>query len=46
VGRQPFGGLGLSGVGALTGGEEYLHHFVQPRTICENTMRRGFAPDL
>ncbi|HEB61276.1 MAG TPA: aldehyde dehydrogenase family protein, partial [Phycisphaeraceae bacterium] len=46
VGRQPFGGLGLSGVGAMTGGEQYLLNFVQPRTICENTMRRGFAPEL
>ncbi len=46
VGRQPFGGLGLSGVGATTGGEDYLRSFVQPRTICENTMRRGFAPEL
>jgi RHH-type proline utilization regulon transcriptional repressor/proline dehydrogenase/delta 1-pyrroline-5-carboxylate dehydrogenase len=46
VGRQPTGGLGLSGTGAKAGGPEYLLHFVEPRTICENTMRRGFAPDL
>ncbi len=44
VGRQPFGGFGLSGVGTKAGGREYLQHFVEPRAVCENTMRRGFAP--
>jgi RHH-type proline utilization regulon transcriptional repressor/proline dehydrogenase/delta 1-pyrroline-5-carboxylate dehydrogenase len=44
VGRQPFGGFGLSGVGSKAGGGEYLLHFVEPRAVCENTMRRGFAP--
>ena len=46
VGRQPFGGFGLSGVGTKAGGPDYLLHFVEPRSICENTMRRGFAPGL
>lgn len=46
VGRQPFGGFGLSGVGSKAGGPDYLYHFTEPRAICENTMRRGFAPEL
>ncbi len=46
VGRQPFGGFGLSGVGSKAGGHDYLLQFVEPRAICENTMRRGFAPEL
>ncbi|MHC4448210.1 MAG: aldehyde dehydrogenase family protein, partial [Planctomycetota bacterium] len=46
VGRQPFGGFCLSGVGTKAGGPDYLLHFVEPRSICENTMRRGFAPGL
>ncbi|MHC4218727.1 MAG: proline dehydrogenase family protein [Planctomycetota bacterium] len=46
VGRQPFGGFGMSGVGSKAGGEDYLHQFVEPRSVTENTMRRGFAPGL
>ncbi len=46
VGRQPFGGFGLSGVGSKAGGPDYLYHFTEPRAVCENTMRRGFAPEL
>ncbi len=46
VGRQPFGGFGMSGVGSKAGGADYLLQFVEPRAICENTMRRGFAPGL
>ena len=46
VGRQPFGGFGLSGTGTKAGGADYLLHFVEPRSCCENTMRRGFAPGL
>ncbi len=46
VGRQPFGGFGMSGVGSKAGGRDYLHQFVEPRASCENTMRRGFAPEL
>jgi RHH-type proline utilization regulon transcriptional repressor/proline dehydrogenase/delta 1-pyrroline-5-carboxylate dehydrogenase len=45
VGRQPFGGFGLSGVGSKAGGPDYLHQFVEPRSISENTLRQGFAPD-
>ena len=44
VERQPFGGFKLSGVGSKAGGPEYLLQFMWPRTITENTMRRGFAP--
>lgn len=46
VGRQPFGGAGMSGVGTKAGGADYLLHFTDPRACCENTMRRGFAPEL
>jgi RHH-type proline utilization regulon transcriptional repressor/proline dehydrogenase/delta 1-pyrroline-5-carboxylate dehydrogenase len=44
VGRQPFGGFKMSGIGSKAGGDDYLLQFVLPRTITENTMRRGFAP--
>jgi RHH-type proline utilization regulon transcriptional repressor/proline dehydrogenase/delta 1-pyrroline-5-carboxylate dehydrogenase len=44
VDRQPFGGFKLSGIGSKAGGPDYLLQFVNPRTITENTMRRGFAP--
>jgi RHH-type proline utilization regulon transcriptional repressor/proline dehydrogenase/delta 1-pyrroline-5-carboxylate dehydrogenase len=44
VGRQPFGGFGMSGIGSKAGGPDYLPQFMEPRTITENTMRRGFAP--
>lgn len=46
VGRQPFGGLKMSGLGTKAGGEEYLLHFMDPRVITENTARRGFSPEL
>jgi RHH-type proline utilization regulon transcriptional repressor/proline dehydrogenase/delta 1-pyrroline-5-carboxylate dehydrogenase len=46
VGRQPFGGFKLSGVGSKAGGPDYLLQFLLPRTITENTMRRGFAPNI
>ena len=46
VGRQPFGGFKMSGIGSKAGGRDYLLQFVVPRTITENTMRRGFAPVL
>ncbi len=45
VGRQPFGGYGLSGLGSKAGGPDYLHHFLDPRVSTENTLRQGFAPD-
>jgi RHH-type proline utilization regulon transcriptional repressor/proline dehydrogenase/delta 1-pyrroline-5-carboxylate dehydrogenase len=43
VGRQPFGGFKLSGIGSQAGGTAYLQQFMVPRTISENTMRRGFV---
>jgi RHH-type proline utilization regulon transcriptional repressor/proline dehydrogenase/delta 1-pyrroline-5-carboxylate dehydrogenase len=45
VERQPFGGAKMSGVGTKAGGPDYLLHFMDPRTVTENTMRRGFTPD-
>ncbi|MEQ8785951.1 MAG: L-glutamate gamma-semialdehyde dehydrogenase [Pirellulaceae bacterium] len=46
VGRQPFGGFRMSGIGSKAGFGDYLLQFVLPRTITENTMRRGFAPPV
>jgi RHH-type proline utilization regulon transcriptional repressor/proline dehydrogenase/delta 1-pyrroline-5-carboxylate dehydrogenase len=45
VDRQPFGGFKLSGIGSKAGGPDYLLQFLLPRTITENTLRRGFAPE-
>ncbi len=45
VGRQPFGGFGMSGVGSKAGGPDYLLQFVEPRVVTENTVRQGFASD-
>jgi RHH-type proline utilization regulon transcriptional repressor/proline dehydrogenase/delta 1-pyrroline-5-carboxylate dehydrogenase len=45
VGRQPFGGNRLSGVGSKAGGPDYLLQFVEPRVVCEDTMRHGLAID-
>jgi RHH-type proline utilization regulon transcriptional repressor/proline dehydrogenase/delta 1-pyrroline-5-carboxylate dehydrogenase len=44
VSRQPFGGFGMSGVGSKAGGPDYLLQFMNPRSISENTMRKGFTP--
>jgi RHH-type proline utilization regulon transcriptional repressor/proline dehydrogenase/delta 1-pyrroline-5-carboxylate dehydrogenase len=44
VERQPFGGFKMSGAGTKAGGPEYLQHFLVPRVITENCLRRGFAP--
>jgi RHH-type proline utilization regulon transcriptional repressor/proline dehydrogenase/delta 1-pyrroline-5-carboxylate dehydrogenase len=44
VGRHPFGGFKLSGLGSKTGGKDYLIQLMEPRVVTENTMRRGFAP--
>jgi RHH-type proline utilization regulon transcriptional repressor/proline dehydrogenase/delta 1-pyrroline-5-carboxylate dehydrogenase len=44
VGRQPFGGFRMSGIGSKAGGPDYLLQFLEPRTVTENTMRHGFAP--
>ena len=43
VGRQPFGGNRLSGNGTKAGGPHYLLHFVDPRVVCENTVRHGLV---
>ncbi|MGH9084136.1 MAG: aldehyde dehydrogenase family protein, partial [Acidimicrobiales bacterium] len=45
VGRQPFGGYGMSGLGSKAGGPDYLHQFLDPRVSTENTLRQGFAPE-
>jgi RHH-type proline utilization regulon transcriptional repressor/proline dehydrogenase/delta 1-pyrroline-5-carboxylate dehydrogenase len=44
VDRHPFGGFRHSGLGTKSGGPDYLQQFTLPVTICENTMRHGFAP--
>jgi RHH-type proline utilization regulon transcriptional repressor/proline dehydrogenase/delta 1-pyrroline-5-carboxylate dehydrogenase len=44
VGRQPFGGFKLSGIGSKAGGPDYLLQFMEPRTVSENTLRHGFVP--
>ena len=45
VDRQPFGGFKLSGIGTKAGGPDYLLDFLLTRSVTENTMRRGFAPE-
>ena len=45
VQRHPFGGYKLSGIGSKAGGPDYLLQFLVPVNICENTLRRGFAPN-
>ena len=44
VERQPFGGFKMSGIGSKAGGPDYLLQFMEPRTLTENSMRRGFVP--
>lgn len=44
VERHSFGGFKMSGVGSKSGGPDYLLQFMDPRIVCENTIRRGFAP--
>jgi len=46
VGRQPFGGAKMSGLGMKAGGPDYLKGFVNPQCVTENTFRSGFLPDL
>ncbi len=46
VDRHPFGGFKMSGIGSKTGGPDYLKQFVEPIVVTENTMRRGFAPEV
>ena len=45
VQRHPFGGFKMSGTGTKAGGRDYLKHFLLPRVVSENVMRRGFAPE-
>jgi RHH-type transcriptional regulator, proline utilization regulon repressor / proline dehydrogenase / delta 1-pyrroline-5-carboxylate dehydrogenase len=45
VGRQPFGGNRLSGIGAKAGGPDYLAQFTESRALAENTMRQGLVVD-
>ena len=46
VQRHPFGGYKMSGLGSKTGDLEYLKQFLHARVTTENTMRRGFAPEI
>ena len=46
VKRHPFGGRKMSGLGSKAGGPEYLKQFLHTKIITENSMRRGFAPEL
>jgi RHH-type proline utilization regulon transcriptional repressor/proline dehydrogenase/delta 1-pyrroline-5-carboxylate dehydrogenase len=46
VDRQPFGGFKMSGAGTKAGGPGYLLNFAEMRVCTENTMRRGFAPEI
>lgn len=41
VGRQPFGGWRLSGLGTQAGGPDFLVRLVRTRVVCENTARHG-----
>jgi RHH-type proline utilization regulon transcriptional repressor/proline dehydrogenase/delta 1-pyrroline-5-carboxylate dehydrogenase len=43
VGRQPFGGNRLSGIGSKAGGPDYLLQFVDPHVVTENTVRHGLV---
>jgi RHH-type proline utilization regulon transcriptional repressor/proline dehydrogenase/delta 1-pyrroline-5-carboxylate dehydrogenase len=45
VGRHSFGGFAMSGVGDKAGGPDYVQQFMVARTVTENLVRRGFAPD-
>jgi len=46
VHRQPFGGFKMSGVGTKAGCPGYLLNFAEMRVCTENTMRRGFTPEI
>jgi 1-pyrroline-5-carboxylate dehydrogenase len=35
VGAHPFGGFNMSGTDSKTGGKDYLHHFLQAKSIAE-----------
>ncbi len=44
--RSRIGGFNMSGLGTKAGGPGYLLQFTEPRVITENTMRRGFSPEI
>ena len=44
VGRQPFGGYGLSGVGSKAGGPDYLLQFVDPGSSPRTPCARASPP--
>ena len=44
VGRQPFGGYGLSGVGSKAGGPDYLLQFLEPAWSPRTPSARGSPP--
>ncbi len=46
VARQPFGGFKMSGTGLKAGGPHYLLNLVDSKLVSENTMRRGFTPEV
>jgi RHH-type transcriptional regulator, proline utilization regulon repressor / proline dehydrogenase / delta 1-pyrroline-5-carboxylate dehydrogenase len=46
VNRQPFGGFKMSGSGLKAGGPNYLLNLVDAKVVSENTMRRGFTPEV
>ena len=46
VKRHPFGGRKMSGLGSKAGGPEYLKQFLHTKIVTENSMRRGFSPEL
>ncbi len=45
VGRQPFGGFKMSGIGSKAGGPDYLIQFVEPRSVTENILRPGLSDE-
>ena len=44
VGRQPFGGYGMSGVGSKAGGPDYLLQFLEPRAVTREHPPPGLRP--
>ena len=46
VERHPFGGRKMSGLGSKAGGPDSLKHFLHTKIISENTLRRGFSPEI
>ncbi len=43
VGRQPFGGFGMSGVGSKAGGPDYLLQFMNPKHL-RKYFKKGVCP--